>query len=121
MNFAEVLQRLRESAGLTQAGLAEKAGLSLRTVQSWEQGRRSPVSPDFFKLIQALGVDCREFAEAPAPEPVPTKSGKKSKEPVGVGVIRAHEALNHLTRIPKNDALRKRGFQIVTDWIRHNP
>ncbi len=38
----------------------------------------------------------------------------------GVGVIRAHEAINCLTRIPKNDALRKRGFQIVTDWIRHN-
>ncbi len=38
----------------------------------------------------------------------------------GVGVIHAHEAINSLTRIPKNDALRKRGFQLVTDWIRHN-
>jgi ParB-like nuclease family protein len=38
----------------------------------------------------------------------------------GVGVFRAHEAINSLKRIPKNDALRKRGFQIVTDWIRHN-
>ncbi len=38
----------------------------------------------------------------------------------GVGVIRANEALNCLKRIPKNDRLRKRGFQIVTDWIRHN-
>lgn len=38
----------------------------------------------------------------------------------GVGVIRAHEAINCLIRIPKNDALRKRGFQIVTDWIKAN-
>ena len=38
----------------------------------------------------------------------------------GVGVMRAHEAINCLKRIPKNDALRKRGFQVVTDWIRHN-
>lgn len=38
----------------------------------------------------------------------------------GVGVIYAHEAINCLKEIPKNDALRKRGFQIVTDWIRHN-
>jgi hypothetical protein len=38
----------------------------------------------------------------------------------GVGVLRANEAINCLTRIPKNDALRKRGFQIVTDWIRKN-
>lgn len=38
----------------------------------------------------------------------------------GVGVDRAHEAINCLKRIPKNDGLRKRGFQIVTDWIRDN-
>lgn len=39
----------------------------------------------------------------------------------GKGVIIAHEAINVLSRIPKNDQLRKRGFQIVTDWIRKNP
>jgi len=38
----------------------------------------------------------------------------------GVGVFRANEAINCLKRIPKNDRLRKRGFQIVTDWIRLN-
>jgi ParB family chromosome partitioning protein len=38
----------------------------------------------------------------------------------GVGVERANEAINALKRIPKNDPLRKRGFQIVTDWIRAN-
>lgn len=38
----------------------------------------------------------------------------------GIGVIRANEAINCLIRIPKNDALRKRGFQIVTDWIKAN-
>lgn len=38
----------------------------------------------------------------------------------GVGIIRANEAINCLTRIPKNDLLRKRGFQLVTDWIRRN-
>jgi hypothetical protein len=38
----------------------------------------------------------------------------------GKGVIRANEAINCLTRIPKNDALRSRGLQIVADWIRKN-
>jgi ParB-like chromosome segregation protein Spo0J len=38
----------------------------------------------------------------------------------GIGVIRANEAINCLTRIPKNDALRERGFQLVKDWIRKN-
>lgn len=37
-----------------------------------------------------------------------------------VGVLRGHEALNSLTRIPKNDGQRERGLQIVTDWIDRN-
>src|SRR5262249_60206546 len=36
----------------------------------------------------------------------------------GVGTVRAQEAINCLSRIPKNDALRERGFQIVMDWIK---
>lgn len=38
----------------------------------------------------------------------------------GVGIFRANEAIDCLKRIPKNDALRKRGFQVVTDWIKAN-
>jgi transcriptional regulator with XRE-family HTH domain len=63
MNFGEVLNELREKAGLTQAALADKANVSLRTIQAWEQGRRSPVSPDFFKLVKALGATCEAFAD----------------------------------------------------------
>ena len=55
----------------------------------------------------------------PAAGDAPDKDDE-SGEVRGVGVIRANEAINCLTRIPKNDALRKRGFQLVTDWIRHN-
>lgn len=54
-----------------------------------------------------------EIQTAPTEEPDPPKSR-------GVGVQRANEAINCLSRIPKHDPLRKRGFQIVTDWIRHN-
>lgn len=45
-------------------------------------------------------------------EPVAT-NGRDPK-----GIILANEAINCLQRIPKNDALRKRGFQLVSDWIR---
>ncbi len=45
---------------------------------------------------------------------------EETREVKGVGITRANEAINSLTRIPKNDALRKRGFQLVTDWIRRN-
>lgn len=50
------------------------------------------------------------------PEDDSTPNGKSR----GVGVRLANEAIDCLKRIPKNDGLRKRGFQIVTDWIRHN-
>jgi transcriptional regulator with XRE-family HTH domain len=62
VRFAELLEKLRAEAGLTQAALAERAGLSVRTVQAWSQGRRAPVSPDFFKLVRALGVPADTFA-----------------------------------------------------------
>ncbi len=35
----------------------------------------------------------------------------------GKGVDLANEAINYLKRIPKNDKLRGRGFEIVEDWI----
>lgn len=59
-------------------------------------------------------------------EDLPSNESSKENEPEptgerrGVGVIKANEAINCLSRIPKNDALRNRGFQIVTDWIKAN-
>jgi len=57
-------------------------------------------------------------------KPKAEKDSAQHSQPVdgikGMGVIRANEAINCLIRIPKNDVLRKRGFQIVTDWIENN-
>src|SRR5262249_16558620 len=69
MHFGELMSRLRQGAGITEGRVANKAGLSLRTVQSWEQGRRAPVSPDFFKLVAALGVSADAFAGIAAHRP----------------------------------------------------
>lgn len=62
------------------------------------------------------------------PEPKPRKVAKADaddapetgRKPLGVGVTLGYEAINSLTRIPKNDALRADGFKLVTDWIRRN-
>jgi ParB-like chromosome segregation protein Spo0J len=56
-------------------------------------------------------------------EPVREREPEEEKpegELRGVGVIRANEAINSLTRIPKNDPLRQSGLQLVKDWIRRN-
>lgn len=58
------------------------------------------------------GPEPKDGPDEPADPPPGESRGK--------GVQYANEAINCLKRIPKNDALRKRGFQIVTDWIKHN-
>ena len=68
--------------------------------------------------------------EALQPRSASPRPKKRNEEPEGdepepgklrgKGIFIANEAIDCLKRIPKNDALRKRGFQLVTDWIRHN-
>lgn len=53
-------------------------------------------------------------------EPAPTTDDPPEGEVWGKGVYLANEAIACLQRIPKNDALRVRAFEIVSDWIRHN-
>jgi len=68
------------------------------------------------KEIIAQGFPATKFIPLETEE----KQGNGEIKVQGVGVIHAYEAINCLKRIPKNDALRKRGFQVVTDWIKHN-
>jgi putative transcriptional regulator len=39
------VKRIREQTGLSQSQFALLLGVSLRTLQNWEQGRRHPVGP----------------------------------------------------------------------------
>jgi ParB family chromosome partitioning protein len=71
------------------------------------------------KQMDATGkVDPAFKAVKAAREPKP--EAKPEIKVQGVGVTRANEAINCLIRIPKNDALRSRGMQIVKDWIKAN-
>jgi len=61
-------------------------------------------------------------------DPLPFEEPEESKEQnaakggtvklMGVGVIRAREAIGVLSLIPTNDPLRKDGFKIVKDWLK---
>ena len=74
--FGEVLQELRERAGLTQLALAEKAGVSQRGISHLEQGLRSPNWDTVLALCAALGVSCEAFSKEAA-LPTPAKNGRK--------------------------------------------
>jgi putative transcriptional regulator len=39
------VKRLRERTGLTQSDFSQMIGVSIRTLQNWEQGRREPEGP----------------------------------------------------------------------------
>lgn len=38
----DMISRIREKAGLSQSQFADLLGVSVRTLQDWEQGRRAP-------------------------------------------------------------------------------
>jgi transcriptional regulator with XRE-family HTH domain len=61
--FAAALKRLREESGLSQAALAEKAGMNVFGVAKLEQGVREPGWATVLKLAAALGVECTAFCE----------------------------------------------------------
>jgi transcriptional regulator with XRE-family HTH domain len=80
--FAARLKALRESAGLTQAQLAERAGLHLHGVTKLEYGDREPSWPTVLALAAALGVSTETFVNtAPAEqaqEPLPRGRPRKA-------------------------------------------
>ncbi|MFO7906190.1 MAG: helix-turn-helix transcriptional regulator [Pirellulaceae bacterium] len=54
--FVKRLREARESRGLSQSELAERAGLQPSAVSHFETGRRSPSFHNLRKLSDALGV-----------------------------------------------------------------
>jgi transcriptional regulator with XRE-family HTH domain len=82
--LAEMLLRLRQEAALTQAGLAERAGLSIHNVRNYERGSRTPSLAAAYKLAKALGASVEEFAQhailgevLPAEDSKVKRSGRK--------------------------------------------
>lgn len=45
VEVAQDVQAIREGMGLSQAAFAALLGVSPRTLQDWEQGRRQPTGP----------------------------------------------------------------------------
>lgn len=54
---ARLLKEARERAGLTQAQLADQAGVAQPVISAYETGRREPSFPMLVKLVEATGHD----------------------------------------------------------------
>jgi hypothetical protein len=103
----------------------EEAARAARNATREEIDQASKKQPA--EAAEELKAKAKEKAE---PRTAPRKKADKPKEAEadeaavtetqGVGVERAHQAIACLKRIPKGDALRKRAFQIVSDYIKQN-
>jgi transcriptional regulator with XRE-family HTH domain len=70
------IRELREKAGRSREQLAAAVGVSVRAVVQWELGEREPGWFNILALGEALGVDCRAFAEAPSGPAEPRGRGR---------------------------------------------
>lgn len=66
--FGGRLQRLRAQAGLNQAQLADRMGVSAPAVSGWEKGRARPKHSRMAALAAILGVPTSELLGDSAPE-----------------------------------------------------
>lgn len=75
--FALRLRKLRDAAGLSQAGLSERTGVSVSALRQFEQGRREPTYGSLIKLAEGMGLSLaafdsgQEVADDNAPTPHP--------------------------------------------------
>jgi transcriptional regulator with XRE-family HTH domain len=79
LQFSLRLRELREAAGLTQAQLAERAGLHLHGLTKLEQGQREPAWATVQALSAALGVNCDAFNQPAAADSKPSGPGRPPK------------------------------------------
>ncbi|HUO47158.1 MAG TPA: helix-turn-helix transcriptional regulator [Acidimicrobiia bacterium] len=56
---AGIIRSVRQRADLTQAELAEAAGVTQQVVSAYETGRREPTLPALLRLVRAAGLDLR--------------------------------------------------------------
>ena len=73
MDFSARVRALRESAGLTQAQLADKVGLTNRAVGAWETGRSKPRLDKLSQLAEILGTTPYYLMNGDGPERVESR------------------------------------------------
>jgi transcriptional regulator with XRE-family HTH domain len=79
----ERVARLRRQAGLSQHGLAAKAGVDVMLISRLERGEKKRLEGDsIVGLAQALGVPIAQFLGVDDPRP-PKRPRRRTPAPVG--------------------------------------
>lgn len=115
----------------TREELAKAAGVSRDTIAKVETvlaHAPEPVKEAMRTGEKSVHAAYRETKSAMEPKAAPSTNGHKPQqaaqpdEPklLGKGIFLANEAIDVLKRIPRGDALRARGFEMVATWIKNN-
>ena len=62
--FGNKLRGVRAERNLTREELGKLSGMSVKTIQRFENGERSPNLDQFYSLCTALGVDAGELVSS---------------------------------------------------------
>ncbi len=102
MTFAEKLKRERARKGLSQAALAREAGITPRTLQNYEMGKRYPANMEItVKLAAALGTTAQSLI-SPGEETIVTAAAPDVKRQL-VELVHSLSALFAGGRLEEED------------------
>lgn len=106
------VKKLRETYGLTQQELADRCGVTLRTVQNWERGRTIPDS--MMKLLEKIGSEDETISSYAKDNGVSVAAGHGSNVNVGTETERFMAAIERQAQLMSRqlDLLDKRDEQI---------
>ena len=71
MTTAEKIKQQRKLANLSMEDFGELIGVSLKTVQRWEKGERSPRMKDINRIAKELNIPASELMDSPENENAP--------------------------------------------------
>lgn len=71
--FGRRLRQTREAKGLTQEGLAHRAGSTFSSISGYERGQTTPSFPVILDIAYALGVDPGELIRGLKPDVPPSE------------------------------------------------
>src|ERR1051325_8515407 len=91
VDFGQLLRQHRVAAGLTQAVLAEQAGLSVHGIQKLERGATHPYRDTVQRLIAALGLESTDEARfRSAARPAPRRARPQPSDTAAVTASTSH-------------------------------
>ena len=149
MNTSESIKKARKDAGITQAELAERLGITPQMISQYERGSKKPSFETAEKIFNALGIDeweieeggaffCRRHYELPdnLTSYLRTRhgegAGKAYKEtdispdctlsfPAGSYASKVLEIADTISRLPDMDAAAAQFHKMMQDFNKLNP